>query len=70
MKLWELLDRPEEGLLSREQFRVVLADAAAVFQAVRYLKRRGRKSKGRSDPIDTGFEAAPTSTGDLLEELR
>jgi hypothetical protein len=48
---------------------MILADAAAEFQAVQYLKRRRRKSKGRSAP-DTGFEAALTCTGDLLEELR
>jgi hypothetical protein len=65
-------ERCETGVLTTEQFRAVLADAAAEFQAVQYLKQRRRKSKVRrsSDPIDPLFDAAPTGIDALLEELR
>jgi hypothetical protein len=63
-------ERCETGVLTTEQFRAVLADAAAEF--LQYLKRRRRKSKGRraSDPIDPLFDAAPTGIDALLEALR
>jgi hypothetical protein len=64
-------ERCETGVLPPEQFRSLLADAAAEFQAVQYLRRRRRQSKGRSsDPIDPPFEAAPAGTDELFEELR
>jgi hypothetical protein len=72
LKLHELFeDRVESGPISNEKFCAILADAAAEFQAVQYLKRRRRKSKGRrsSDPIDPPFDAAPTGIDELLEEL-
>jgi hypothetical protein len=62
-------DRCETARLSNEQFRAVLADAAATYQALRYVKRRRRKSKGRRSSIDPLFDAAPTGI-DALEELR
>jgi hypothetical protein len=62
-------ERCETGALSREQFRALLAAAAAEFQALRYMKRRRCKSKGRAAP-DTGFEAAPVGSDELLGELR
>jgi hypothetical protein len=62
-------DRCEIGRLSNTQFRAILDDAAAEFQALRYMKRRRRKSKGRATP-DTDFAPAPTNTDTLLDELR
>jgi len=64
--------RCETGVLTPEQFRLILADIAAEFQAVQYLERRRRRRKSKSkerSPMDTGFDAAPTGTDALLEEL-
>jgi len=69
MKLWELLDRPEEGALSREQFRELLAKAASEFEALPPKRRRGGGRRCRAvAQVEPSVDAA--SDFDLAEELR
>jgi hypothetical protein len=70
LKLWELLDRPYEGALSREQFREILAKAVTEFETQPTKRRRGgrRKSRRSVHPVEPTFKEAPAF--DLAEELR
>jgi hypothetical protein len=62
MKLWELLDRPEEGPIPNDQFRAILAKAASEFWA--QPKKRRRRGRGRSVA-----QVEPAPTFDIVEEL-
>ena len=67
MKLWELFsDRVEEGALSREQFREILAKAVSEFEAQPPKHRYGSRRRGH--PV-APVEPAAAPDFDIVAEL-